>query len=127
MHIHAQIKSGSDSKVDESYQNFYHKFDHNCGLGVQGKLPSRTWHYPRCTGEAIVAYLALSKVGSRVHYYGRREDPELSGTISLLFLTRNLRKREEGGPRALGINFPFVFNEKLEGKGGVPGTIQRWI
>ena len=35
---------------------------------MQGKLSQRTWHYPRCTGEAIVAYLALSKGGSRVHY-----------------------------------------------------------
>ena len=34
------------------YHNFYHKFDHNCGLGVQGKLSRRTWHYPRCAGEA---------------------------------------------------------------------------
>ena len=52
----------------KSYHNFYHKFDHTCGLGVQGKLSWRTWHYPRCTGEAIVAYLALSKGGYRVHY-----------------------------------------------------------
>ena len=50
------------------YHNFYHKFDHTCGLGVQGKLSWRTWHYPQCTGEAIVAYLALSKGGYRVHY-----------------------------------------------------------
>ena len=32
----------------ESYHNFYHKFDHNCALGVQGKLSGGgTWHYPR--------------------------------------------------------------------------------
>ena len=37
-------------------------------------------------GEAIVAYLALSKVGSRFHYYGRREDPELSGAMSFFCL-----------------------------------------
>ena len=43
------------------YHNLYHKFDHNCGLGVQGKLSWRTWHYLRCAGEAIAAYLALSK------------------------------------------------------------------
>ena len=80
MHIHAQRKwicfrRGCNSEVDlvpslnhKSYHNFYHKFDHTCGLGVQGKLSWRTWHYPRCTGEAIVAYLALSKGGYRVHY-----------------------------------------------------------
>ena len=32
------------------YHNFYHKINHNCGLGAQGKLSERTWHYPRCTG-----------------------------------------------------------------------------
>ena len=47
------------------YHNFYHKFDHNCGLGVQGKLSWRTWHYLRCAGEAIAAYLALSKEEGR--------------------------------------------------------------
>ena len=48
------------------HHNFYHTFDHNCGLGVQGKLSRRTWHYQRCAGEAIAAYLALSKGGSQM-------------------------------------------------------------
>ena len=80
MHIHAQRKwiwfwSGSYREVDlvqslhhYLYHNFYHKFDHNCGLGVQGKLSRRTWHYQRCAGEAIAAYLALSKGGKLSHY-----------------------------------------------------------
>ena len=52
------------------YHNFYHKFDHNCGLGVEeGRREeeegggSRREEYPRCAGEAIAAYLALSKGG----------------------------------------------------------------
>ena len=69
------ILNGSYREVDlvqslhhNLYHNFYHKFDHNCGLGVQGKLSRRTWHYPRCAGEAIAAYLALSKGGKLSHY-----------------------------------------------------------
>ena len=38
-----------------------------------------------------------------------------------------VRKREEGGPRALGINFLMVLKKNLQGKGSVPGTIQGWI
>ena len=94
MHIHAQRKwicfrRGCNSEVDlvpslnhKSYHNFYHKFDHTCGLGVQGsycgvpgtihgaqgKLSWRTWHYPRVAIGSTIQGWPLSKGGSGVHY-----------------------------------------------------------
>ena len=82
--------------------DFYHKIDHNCGLGVQGKLSRRTWHYPRCAGEAIAAYLALSneegreegrregggRQGGRQGGRGERREIQLSKRSSALKLTK---------------------------------------
>ena len=66
----------------KSYHNFYHKFDHTCGLGVQGsycgvpgtihgaqgKLSWRTWHYPRVAIGSTIQGWPLSKGGSGGHY-----------------------------------------------------------
>ena len=37
-----------------------------------GRLSHRTWHYPTCTGDAIVAYLALSKKPPYEQHFNRR-------------------------------------------------------
>ena len=44
------------------------------GVGVQGKPSRRTWQYPRCAGEAIAAYMALSKEGGGEERGGRKEE-----------------------------------------------------
>ena len=41
---------------------------------MQGKPSRRTWHYPRCAGEAIAAYMALSKEGGGEERGGRKEE-----------------------------------------------------
>ena len=41
---------------------------------MQGKPSRRTWQYPRCAGEAIAAYMALSKEGGGEERGGRKEE-----------------------------------------------------
>ena len=41
---------------------------------MQGKPSRRTWQYPRCAGEAIAAYMALSKEGGGEKRGGRKEE-----------------------------------------------------
>ena len=43
-------------------------------VGAQWKPSRRTWHYPRCAGEAIAAYMALSKEGGGEERGGRKEE-----------------------------------------------------
>ena len=41
---------------------------------MQGKPSRRTWQYPMCAGEAIAAYMALSKGGAGEERAGRKEE-----------------------------------------------------
>ena len=54
------------------YHNFYHKINHNCGLGVQGKLSGRTWHYPRVATIPGLPLFLESHLGRKAQTCGKR-------------------------------------------------------